>query len=358
MPAGGEVAFIIVGDVTVEPTTPPDTSATRVYMLSAPSIFKSTDLGQSWSSIYNRVGTSVSLQLQVIPGTNGDDLILVADMEGGDSSQVFLAFSSDGGQNWTNVDGPWPATTGLTNLAGNVSLISAAEWVVRQNFTTNVYRTVDSGANWTLWPVLGVAPDGVDSGQFGKIWLRGGGNDGNGFARCDPDGSNLENPAVTYGVNINRTYGISAACGLYTDTASRTTRLAIDDGMAINFTGDISPTGSGSLSDTGLNVGSVWTDDDGTTLWFYIGSQGAGSGQFWKSTDGGANWTKLADLAALDGYGDIPRGIQLDPNDSNNIFLVTGFDNKVLVSNDGGVNWSVVGVTGAIFPTKLWAAFG
>lgn len=74
---------------------------------------------------------------------------------------------------------------------------------------------------------------------------------------------------------------------------------------------------------------------------------GAPAGGLWKSTDAGANWSPISDHLTMIGCSDLA----IDPNNSSNLFLLTG-DNDggdtrsagVFKSTDGGVTWSETGL--------------
>lgn len=107
----------------------------------------------------------------------------------------------------------------------------------------------------------------------------------------------------------------------------------------------------------GLGRVNVIVMDPNDTNKIYVGVP---SGGFWKSADGGNNWTVTTDDLPVLGV----SGIGIDPNDSQTIYIATGdgdgsdtYSIGVLKSTDGGNNWSTTGlgftISQSIRPTKI-----
>lgn len=89
-------------------------------------------------------------------------------------------------------------------------------------------------------------------------------------------------------------------------------------------------------------IDAVWMDPNNTNL-LYLGSR---SGGFWKSTNGGINWSCMTDNLAVIGV----NTFAVDPNNVNIIYInhrVSGSDRSlgILKTTNGGINWDTTGLS-------------
>ena len=98
-----------------------------------------------------------------------------------------------------------------------------------------------------------------------------------------------------------------------------------------------------------INV--IYVDPNNPSI-IYVG---APAGGLWKSTDGGSSWTCLTDDQPVLGVSDM----EIDPNNSNVIYLATGdgdasdtYSVGVIKSTNGGLTWNTTGLNFQVTQTR------
>ncbi len=261
--------------------------------------------------------TQAQWQERTSPTTNGLLSISVVNdsvaWTGGELGTILR--TTDGGATWTDVSGGSIGTDTVYNIFG----IDAQTALCTSTSTvTNIYRTTDGGTTWTQ--VLS------DSGGFmNAIWMT---DADNGFAYGDP---------------------VSGLWDLYKTTDGGATWNPAPPlapiGGEIGWNNSIYVSGSDIYFGTNNNkiyyssdMGDSWTPETSATvvssysIWFNNSSNGlaGGAAGLAQTTDGGTIWSSLS----------VPG--------SQNVYGITGFDNKwwvargnsIYYSEDNGSSWT------------------
>ena len=312
-------------------------------------VFKSTNLGGSWSPIFDAVGTFSIGSIAIHPtnpnivyvGT-GEATVAIDDYEG-----TGIYKSTDAGASWFNM--------GLTNtkLIGRVlidPLRPETLFVAALGFSSStlpsvdrgLFRSTNGGASWTkvlyvdsLTGCADVAMHPSTGVMFAAM-----------YDQISGPGSSLWRSA-DFGqtwTNIQGTGGLPAQgnlsrMGVSVDPGSNTVYVTIIDGSSLGLQGLYKST----------NLGVNWTLQSGlsnhmSNFGWYFGQVRVASGNpntvyslgvtLMKSTNGGTSWN------------DVTNGIHVDHHDlymlpSNPNIVYGGCDGGLNYSTDGGSTWTV-----------------
>jgi len=294
--------------VTVDPTTP-----SVIYVSGSNGIDKSTDGGESWTSIYGNltdqrfneliVSPQDSNVIYAVPGdfgvyltrnggvewirVTGENVLIDAfAMDPKDSATIYYGESYNGvyqsqdwGQTWTNIRGNLVAMYPSAILA----LGDPGQTVFIGLFSDGVFH---KNGNETLWTPCGLSMTGV--GPFA----------------ADP-------------TNGERMYLAKEKSGLYKTSDGGKHWSLINNGLP-------------EFTVTGLAI-----DPHNSDL-IYLGLNEEG---LFRSTDQGASWSKVNIGTYFDSK---VSSLIIDPRNSDRIFGIYG-NQSVLRSLDGGSTWSLVG---------------
>ena len=226
--------------------------------------------------------------------------------------------STNYGLTWTNIsDGQLNASNSIGALAvapsnANVIYAGTGESDIRNTFITGdgVYKTTDAGKTWRYAGLR-------DTHTIGKIVV-------------DPRNAN-----VVYAASMGHVYANNADRGIFKSTdggAHWSKVLFIDDA-----TGAIDVVMDNSHPNT--LYAAMWQAY--RTAWG-LSSGGPGSGLY-KTTDGGAHWTKISTNAGFPG-GVLGRiGVSVAQSNPKIVYaIVQAKEGGVFRSDDGGANWKRV----------------
>ncbi len=331
-------------------------------------IFRTTDGGNSFTSVFTGNAQAVSILTSTIAVAIADSTFLRSTDAGatwtaGDTAEnrtrlfavsgsIVLAWgragnfpdyddrifrSADGGQTWTDLGEVVPA--------GVYALASAdAQSVVAADFNGNIYYSANAGLTWSL-----------------------------SFNSPGPQPGYLSSAAPVFAGPLTGYFGYGAGFIIKTtDGGASWAQISGGTGTSLN---DIARFPGGNLLVVGEN-GTVLTSD-GTSPWILqepvspnplkavhvIGSGSAvtvdGTGQVFKSTDGGTTWTATAGMpAGLSSAEDVHFTSLLD-----GWVIGQGFDTAALYrTTDGGETWVPVPdfmgayVSVDVEGTNIWAA--
>ncbi len=358
-------------DLAMDPTNPNVLYAGigRIFGDPTNGIYKSTDGGESWSKLagglpdesIGRISVAVAPSL----ATRLYAMITRAADEAGGGAEMEGAYrSDDGGATWTR--------TALINIQATygwfLSVISIDPQNPQRVFMGGVYlyRTDNGGDNWSAvtpphvdmhgidWDAAGRMIVGNDGGvhrtnSFGDDWESR--NEGLGTAQCYA-GISI-NPGTGYiysGLQDNGTVGQTPTLwrhwlggdGGWTQVDQERPRFVFAE---LQGTGNLyksSSLGSGMvLSSTGINP-----DDRNCFLPPYLIDPNDsarmiyGTHRMYLSTNYGESWSVLSGDLTGGGSAAI-QALAIAPTDSLTIYAATN-DGRILVSSDGGENWSII----------------
>jgi len=335
-------------------------------------IFRSTDSGASFTAINGN-----------LPAPDGAGRISVYGLSIGATSAEMLASVADhgmygtanGGTTWTALNSGLP---GVVTLAGPS----------RENNTTfyigidgsGIYRTTNSGLGWSQWfSVAGpdnprrfsrnVTPDATAAGRYflgtlsGLFYTNNSGSTWteveipagavNSFAIAPDRATSYAAAATIYKFDLSTPglEGAAADTGLPGTTSDG--GVAVDKNAPATVYASVQYHGLYKSTDAGANwskltnlvrprsASLVFRIDplDTQTLWagFTNPFQSASGGGIWRSTDGGANWTQLSNGLATPLARDI-HSLAPSKVTAGTVFAGTG--DGIYRSTDSGANWS------------------
>ena len=317
-PTDAGSTYVTAGRVNAIAIDPRDNNT--VYIGAAEGgVWKTTDGGQNWTPLTDDQASLANGSIAIDP--INPDIVYVGTGEENFAIDSYygagILKSTDGGQHWTNIVGPFLRAT-IGSLAihpanGQIVLagVGTIGGITASTLTRGVWRSTDGGQNWTQ--VLTGAP--ATSVLF------------------DPS-------------NGNTAY---AALGLISGSGSNGVYKSTDAGK----TWTLIP-GSGANALPTANVGRIdigIAPSNSSTLFASI--QDSSSSTFggllgvFKTTDGGATWNKLSPPNVCAGVGQCwyDMNIRVNPKDPNVVFLVGSL--RVARSLDGGATWSTIPLTGS-----------
>ncbi|MDP8981073.1 MAG: hypothetical protein M3O35_10825 [Acidobacteriota bacterium] len=316
-PTGGGTGLVTAGRVNAIAIDPRDNNV--VYIGAAEGgVWKTTDGGQNWIPLTDDQPSLANGSIAIDP--NSPDVVYVGTGEENFTGDSYygagILKSTDGGQHWTSIVGPFLRAT-IGSLAvhpvnGQVILaaVGTIGTLTPSTLTRGVWRSADGGLTWTQ--VLTGAP--ATSVLF------------------DPSNGNTAYAALG---NING----AGSNGVYKSSDAGKTWTQIS--------------GSGANALPSANIGRVdigISPSNPSTL--FVAIQDSSSSTFgsllgvFKTTDGGSTWNKLTTPNVCSGVGQCwyDMNIRVSPKDPNLVFLVGSL--RVARSMDGGATWATVPLTG------------
>lgn len=119
------------------PMTPDPTHPDTIYTMSGNNFMRSTDFGDSWSTITNNVGCATPCDIEVFPDSS---VILIGD----NGTGIFR--STDYGQTWSQVHN----TTGEIPTISVDYMTPGVAWATRWAGGGGLLKSTDYGATWQL----------------------------------------------------------------------------------------------------------------------------------------------------------------------------------------------------------------
>jgi hypothetical protein len=306
-------------------------NSSNVYIgTPAGGIWKSTDSGNTWSAMSDNL-PQIGVSGIAIDYTNSNVIyIATGDKDAADSYSVGVIKSTDGGLTWN--------TTGLTftntsSRAGDILIHPTNNQMLWCATSNGLYRTINAGVSWTL----------ITTGDFAQ-----------GSIRLKPN-----DPSTVYAVSNNRFFRSTNSGENFTQI---TTGLPNASGRLIL---DITPANPNYIyilsantdySFQGLfkssNGGTNWTNVSGTGTNIFESSQAwfdlalavsntnaeevyTGCLNVWKSTNGGANFTKINSWSQPFQASYTHADIHYLGFHGNKLYC--GSDGGIYVSNNGGI---------------------
>ena len=296
-----------ISRVTVDPTTP-----SVIYISGNSGIDKSTDGGESWTSIYGNLTNQRIIKL-LVSSQDSNAIYAVSS-----NDEVYL--TRDGGAQWTKV-------TGLNVFADAFAMDPNDSATIYYGESYNgVYQSKDWGQTWKkiTQSLPAIYPKSIyPLGDPEKTVFIGLSSDGV-FHKND-------NETLWTPCGLSRT-----VIGAFAVDPTNSERMY----LARNKTGIYKTSDGGkhwSLINNGLpeySVSGLAIDPHNPDL-IYLGLYDKG---LFRSTDQGENWNKV-DIKYRD---DKISSLIIDPRNSNRIFGIHG-NQSVLRSLDGGSTWNLVG---------------
>ncbi len=293
-----------VGAVEVAPADPnviyagTGESTIRIDVSVGDGIYKSTNAGRTWK----HMGLKDTRQIAKIrTHPNNADLVYVAAFGHafGENSERGVYRSKDGGETWENIlhVSEKAGAIDITIDKNNPRIIYAAMWEAQRKFwdissggeDSGIWRSMDGGDTWENISTNKGLPKGIlgkiglaaSPVQPGRVWA---------IVEHQPDG----------GIYRSDDYGDTWVVG------SKDQRMISRAWYYMHLTAD---------------------PQDANTI--YINNL-----SFWKSTDGGHNWTEITTP-----HGD-NHDVWIFP--TNNKIMVQGNDGGACVSLNGGASWSSI----------------
>lgn len=288
-------------------------------------VWKTTDGGQTWTAITDQQASLAVGSIAIDPENH--NTIYVGTGEENQAVDNYygagILKSTDGGNTWTNIPGPFAGGSGggariggLAVSPTNSNVVLAAVGCCAPN-TSGVYLSNDAGNTWTN--VLNFNGNQAFNVVF------------------NPTNGNIAYASVDYD-------------GVWESTNAGATWTAV------NGTGaNVLPTGSNAE-----RVALAMDPNNPLTLYAGISNNSTGGMLgLYKTTDGGQNWLPLSNAPNLCGgqcWYDFVLAVQ--PGNSSTVFGGgSGWGNQLYQSLDGGNTWTLVPPNGAIHPDLHALAF-
>ncbi len=303
---GGRIA-----DLAVDPLDP-----NRVFAACAEGgVLRTTDGGDTWTPVFDAQSTLAVGAVAIDPSQSNVIYAGTGEPNPGGGSVAYggdgIYRSMDGGDTWTHLglDGTGAIGRILVDTSNPQRIFVAAVGALWETGPDRgVYRSTDGGASWTRVLHTGVDAGAVDLVQrpdqpnvlFAAIWQR------------------LRQPeAFDYG---------GPQCAVYRSTNSGDSWSIVGGGL---------PAPHDTLGRIGITL---CASQPNTMYAVYAHRTGRFAGVF-RSTNGGANWTRLPDPGSTSTFGWWFGNIRVDPNDPNRVFIL---ELPLFRSTNAGASWARV----------------
>ncbi|PLX10041.1 MAG: hypothetical protein C0598_11275 [Marinilabiliales bacterium] len=318
-PVFDDQAILTIGDIVVDPN-----NSDIVYVGTGEAngghnnfpgggVYKSADAGNSWELI--GLENTVSIGRVVVDPTNSDRVFVAAQGSYFTTNPERGVYrSEDGGDTWTNILYVSDSTGAIDLIMdpSNPQNIMVAMWErVRRpegshlyGATSGLYRSFDGGDNWEYIQPNGVLPDAQQE-NVGRI----------GIALCK------DQPNTVYAMYTDGSY----YSGFFRSDDFGTTWTNADPDMEISY-------GTSSFS---WYFGQVRVHPENPDIVFAMDVA------YMRSVDGGNSWPIIY------GYDGGPWDFHVDQhalafNPDNPDYIISGNDGGMNISTDGGVNFTKV----------------
>ena len=337
-----------VNAIRVHPTDP----NTLFACTPASGLWKSTNGGTSWAPVSDAISALGCTDVAIDPSNTNVMYLATGDGDAADVFTLGIYKSIDGGATWAP-----------TNLVFNLSSGQTLSKILIDPTNTNtiivggragIHRSTDAGATWTQTMTAGVRDLEFQVGTPSVVFAGGYGTNV-GFWRSTNGGVSWTKIATVPSTAAQRVaVGITAADPLYVyalvanDGATSTTAyglkgiyLSIDGGVTFTqkFLGTTTNTLGWSTGGTGDKEGQGWYDLSIAVSPTDKNALFTGGVNIWKSTNGGAAWTKNT---AWDALHTAANYVHADVHDiiysGANIFAVC--DGGVFKTTNSGTAWT------------------
>jgi photosystem II stability/assembly factor-like uncharacterized protein len=283
--------------IAINPVTP-----TTIYLGTAGGgVWKTTDGGNTWTPLTDQQSSLAIGALAVDPvnpnniyvGTGEPDLSVDSYYGQG------LLKSTDGGNTWTLIRPPFTSGNTTSTTFTQISIQPGNSSVILASTFIGVYRSADAGNTWTK-----VLPQASSAVIFDNA-----------------------NSSVAY-AGINGVYaGSGATAPVYKSTDGGVTWNPAPGSTANPLPAESAVVRTALVEDsTGANLYAALANGNYTA-----------PGTLYRSTDGGANWTKLSSPSSGDGIDWYRDGIAVVPKTNPDVLFTGGVN--IYQSLDGGVTW-------------------
>lgn len=368
-PSNGNIVYAVAWERIRRPDN-------RQYGGATSGIYRSVDGGETWNELVNGLPSAASQKGRIsidISQSNPDVLYARYSTDTGNIQGVYK--TTDGGDNWSAVN-----SSQLTNIGFHWWFrgiyVDPTDENTLYNVDFVVEKSIDGGQNWfSAFPNVHVDQHALafNNSVAGQVLL---GNDG-GFYKSDNDGASWvkdETLPITqiYRMHVDFQNEDKVYAGTQDNSTMRTVTGSTNNWDIINggdgFQPLVDPTNTNiiyALSQRGNLVKSTnngasffnamngissadrknWdtpiTFDPANSQILYYGAN-----RLYKTTNAAGNWTAISpDLSNGPYAGNLTFGtiisIDVSPLDSNIIYVGTD-DGNVWVTQDGGINWTLV----------------
>jgi len=196
----------------------------------------------------------------------------------------------------------------------------------------------DVNNNDTIWTVIGFADEPINRFvKYGdEILLSKAIQSGNALYYSDDDGLNWQEYQHGYGGGISpNAFTLARNDETGRLFAGGTANIAISDNNATSWT----PTWGG-WDWIFMGVGMITIDPTNTDVVYAGGMNALFESAFFKSADGGMNWTELGSPNGW-GYDDQCMALSVDYNNPNTLYMAM-MHNAIIKSNNAGMTWEEV----------------
>lgn len=317
--AGGPYGGDVYG-LAIDPADPMTMYAGCIW---GGGLFKSTDGGNSWQARTEGIICDMIFQIDIHPENSDIVFAAAAQWWSGNLGDVYR--SLDGGQTWE------PAGLEGIGQFDGVHVVREAGQRVIASGGSGIYLSTDGGATWSY-------RDGTSDAWFifadpsNPSTIFAGGWNGHGFVSYDASdtwedfGSNLPGDNVI-GVAVDPTNSSTIYCAVWS--------ILWDGTQGIYKSTDGGASWSKRLTKNMRNI--AIDPHDSSIVWASGESMWGVSPDVWKSTDAGATWNQI-DVPVEHYLALWTNVLAIDPSDGNNVFLGC-YRAGILRTTDGGSTW-------------------
>ena len=251
-----------------------------------------------------------------------------------------------------NLPVPYQIYYGVGPLNGRIGAIAYDQTVAGTYYIGTagggLWRTTDSGATWTPlsdgWTSLQTSSIAIDPTNHNTLYVGtgdfdGGGSLGFGLMKTTDGGATWTNLGKSQFGNSN-----VKAIAIDPDNPQI---ITVAPGRGPNYYASLWRSINGGATWTNvLNVGAPWSSlsysiKDGSGNRHLYATGHLYGGKIYRSDTRGATWTQLSPpLSNVNWYDHDSLRIAASAVDAQTVYLVDGFDQKVLVSHDAGATWT------------------